>query len=198
MTINFSGLADTYIRGNLMESSPNKRKEYLQRTVAKINPAAALTSFSISNPENKDSNIVMVANFTIASYVDKTEKYSYIPFEASKLSLSFIYNWEMGTFSLSERNYPFKLANTFSVDIEENLKLSTPIKNASMPKDFNLDYLGYKLAGKEALSADNKQVNAKISLKVDNIHFKQEDYIPLKQKLSQLEKLGKLYIIGQN
>ncbi len=197
MTINFSGLADTYIRGQLMESSPNKRKEKLQHTIAKINPAAMLTDYSISNPENKDSNIVMVANFTISSYIEKNEKYLYIPFEASKLSLSFIYDWEMDAFSLSERNYPFKLSNTFSVDIEENLKLSTPIINASMPKDFNLDYLGFTLTGNETLSQDNKQVNAKINLKVNKIHFNQEDYILLKQKLSQLEKLGKLYIIGQ-
>ena len=51
MTINFSGLADTYIRGQLMESSPNKRKEILQQTITKINPAAVLTDYSISEPE---------------------------------------------------------------------------------------------------------------------------------------------------
>ena len=107
----------------------------------------------------------MVAKFNIPSYIEKDGKYLYIPFESSKLNLSFIYNWEMETFSLSERNYPFKLSNTFSVDIEENLKLNTPIKNASMPKDFNLDYLGFTLTGNESLSQDNKQVNAKINLK---------------------------------
>jgi hypothetical protein len=197
MTINFYGLADTYIRGQLMESSPNKRKERLQQTISKINPAAVLTDFTISDPNDKDHDIVMMAKFTIASYIEKDVNYLYIPFEASKLSLSFIYNWEMETFSLSERNYPFKLSNTFSVDIEENLKLNTAIKNASMPKNFNMDYLGFTLTGSETLSPDNKQVNAKIKLKVGNIHFKQEDYIPLKQKLSQLEKLGKLYMIGQ-
>ncbi len=84
------------------------------------------------------------------------------------------------------------------MDIDESLKLNSPIKNASMPKDFNLNYNGYSLTGSESLSPDNKQVNAKINLKVNKIHFSQEDYIPLKQKLSQLEKLGKLYIVGQN
>ncbi len=112
MTIKFSGLADTYVRGQLMESSPSKRKEILQRNIARINPAAVLNDYTISDPQDKEHNIEMVAKFTISSYIEKDEKYLYIPFEASKLNLSFIYNWEMETFSLSDRNYPFKLSNT--------------------------------------------------------------------------------------
>jgi hypothetical protein len=196
MTISFSGLADTWMRSQLMESSPIQRKESLQRRISKINPAAVLSDYTISDPDDKDKDIVMVAKFNIPYYIENDGKYLYIPFESSKLKLSFIYDWEMETFSLSERNYPFKLNNTFSVDIEENLKLFTPIKNASIPKNLKLDYLGFSLAGEDKLSADRKEVNSKISLKVNNIHFKQEDYILLKQKLSQLEKLEKLYIIG--
>ena len=197
MSINFSGLADTYVRGQLMNSTPSKRKEFLQNTISKINSAAVLTDFTISNPEDKEQNIVMVAKFSISSYVEKEGKNLYIPFEASKLSLSFIYSWEMEPLGLSERNYPFKLSNTFSIDIEENLKLSTPIKNASMPDDLNMNYLSFNLTGSESLSKDNTQLNAKISFKVNDIHFKQEDYLKLKQKLSQLEKLSKLYVIGK-
>jgi len=197
LTIKYSGLADTYIRGQLMRSSPNKRKEMLQQTIAKIHPAATLDKFSISDPENKDENILMTAKFSIPAYIEKDDTFLYIPFEASKLSISFIYNWEMGIFKLSERNYPFMLRNTFSVDINENLLLTNPLKNVSIPKEFNLDYKGFVLNGKNQLSADKKKLNATVSFKAEKIHFAQSDYKDLKQKLSQLVKLQKLYIIGK-
>jgi len=197
MTIKYKGLADTFIRGQLMRSTPNKRKEMLQQTIAKIHPAAVLTDYTISNPENKEKNISMEAHFNIPSYLEKEGKYLYVPFEASKLSLSFIYNWEMGVFKLSERNYPFKLRNTFSVDIKEHLTLTNPLQQVSMPEISNMKTKGFVLESNNSLSNDNKQVNATVSFKAEKIHFKQADYKDLKQKLSQLEKLGKLYIIGK-
>ena len=197
LTIKYKGLADTFIRGQLMRSSPNKRKEMLQQTIAKIHPAAVLTTYTISNPENKEKNISMKAQFSIPSYLEKEGKYLYVPFEASKLSLSFIYNWEMGVFKLSERNYPFKLSNTLSVDIKEHLALTNPLKQVSMPEISNMNYKGFVLESNNSLSADKKQVNATVSFKEEKIHFKQADYKDLKQKLSQLVKLGKLYLIGK-
>jgi len=196
VNISFSGLADTYIRGQLMRSSPNKRKELLQRTVAGIHPAANLTDYTISNPEDKDHDISMTAKFAIPLYVDKDGQFLYVPFEASKLNLSFIYNWQMGVFSLSERNYPFKLSNTFSVDINETLNLTTPLKEASMPKDLKLNKKGFVLDGTANLSADKKQVKIHVNFSANEIHFKQADYKLLKKELSQLEKLKKLFIIG--
>ncbi|MCD6367241.1 MAG: DUF3857 and transglutaminase domain-containing protein [Bacteroidales bacterium] len=197
IVIKYSGLADTYVRGQLMRSSPNKRKEMLQQTIAKIHPAAVLNEFIISNPENKDENISMKAKFTIPSYVEKDGNFLYVPFEASKLSISFIYNWEMGVFKLSERTYPFKLSNTFSVNISEKLNLTNPLKDVSVPKKIDMNYKGFVLNNETQLSPDKKQLNAIISFKVEEIHFAKTDYKDLKQKLSQLEKLQKLYIIGK-
>ncbi len=196
LTITYKGLADTFIRGQLMRSSPNKRKEMLQQTIAKIHPAAVLTDYHISDPQNKAKNISMDAQFSIPSYLEKEGKYLYIPFEASKFSLSFIYNWEMGVFKLSERNYPFKLSNTFSVYIQEHLTLTNPLKKVSMPQISNMKTKGFVLESKNSLSKDKKQVNAAVSFKAEKIHFRQADYKELKQKLSQMVKLGKLYIIG--
>ncbi len=197
ITIKYSGLADTYVRGQLMRSSPNKRKEMLQQTIAKIHPAAVLNDFTISDPENKDENISMTAKFTIPEYIEKDGNFLYVPFEASKLSISFIYNWEMGVFKLSERTYPFKLSNTFSVDISEKLNLANPLKDVSVPKKIDMNYKGFVLTNETKLSDDKKQLNAKISFKAEKIHFAKTDYKDLKQKLSQLEKLQKLYIIGK-
>ena len=197
ITIKYKGLADTFIRGQLMRSSLVKRKEMLQHTISKIHPAATLTDYNISDPENKDENITMKANFTIPSYLEKDSKYIYVPFESSKFALSFIYNWEMSVFNLSERNYPFKLRNTFSVFISENLNLTNPLKKVSMPVIENMNYKGFVMENKNRLSSDNKQVHASVSFKAEKIHFKKEDYKDLKQKLSQMEKLDHLYIIGK-
>ena len=195
--ITYSGLADTYIRGSLMRMSPNKRKEMFQGTISKIHPAAIITDYKISNPENKDENIVMEATFDIPQYIDKDDNHVFIPYEASKLSLSFIYNWEMETFNMSERNYPFKIENTFSVDINETIKFTNPVANISVPKALNLNYKGFVLTGTSKLSEDKKEFTAKVSFSSNKIHFKKEDYIPIKNKLSQLEQLEKLYMIGE-
>ncbi len=194
--IKYKGLADTFIRGQLMRSSPNKRKEMLQHAIAKIHPAAVLTDYHISDPENKKENISMKAHFYIPSYIEKEGKYIYVPFVASKFSLSFIYNWEMGVFKLSERNYPFKLNNTFSVDINEKLTLTNSLKKVSMPVITDMNYKGFVLKSKNSLSENKKQVQATVSFQAQKIHFKKDDYKDLKQKLSQMEKLGNLYIIG--
>ncbi len=195
--IAYSGLADTYIRGSLMRKSPNKRKEMLQNTVSAIHPSAVITDFSISDPENKDENIVMEASFDIPGYIDADDNHVFVPYEASKLSLSFIYNWEMQVFNLSERNYPFKIDNTFSVDINEKVNFAKPVSQVSVPKTIDLDYKGFKLIGTSNLSDDKKELNAKISFSSSRIHFKKEEYKDLKNKLSQLEQLEKLYIIGE-
>ena len=194
--ITYSGLADTYIRGSLMRKSPNKRKEMLQRTVSSIHPSATITSYTISDPENKDENILMEATFDIPNYIDKDGDQVFVPYEASKLSLSFIYNWEMEVFNLTDRTYPFKIDNTFSVDINEKVTFATPISSVSVPKVIDLDYKGFKLKGKSTLSDDKKELNAKVSFSSNRIHFKKEEYKDLKNKLSELEQLEKLYIIG--
>jgi len=193
----YSGLADTYIRGQLMRYTPSKRKELFQRMISKIHPAAVIKDYKISDPENKDEDIFMEASFEIPSYIDKDKPYVFVPYEASKLSLSFIYNWEMQVFNLTDRNYPFKIDNTFSVDINENISFVNKIADISVPKTIDLDYKGFKLSGTSKLSDDKKQFTSKVSFSSNTIHFKQEEYKNLKQKLSELVTLEKLYMIGK-
>ncbi len=193
----YSGLADTYIRGQLMRYTPSKRKELFQKMISKIHPAAVIKDYKISDPENKNEDIFMEANFEIPSYIDKDKPYVFVPYEASKLSLSFIYNWEMQVFNLTDRNYPFKIDNTFSVDINENISFVNKIADISVPKTIDLDYKGFKLSGTSKLSDDKKQFTSKVSFSSNTIHFKQEEYKNLKQKLSELVTLEKLYMIGK-
>ena len=198
LKIRYSGLADTYIRGSLMRKSPNKRKEMLQNTVSSIHPSAIITSYKISDPENKDENIFMEAEFLIPAYVDVDDNHVFVPYEASKLSLSFIYNWEMSVFNLSERNYPFKINNTFSVFINEKINFANPVSKVSVPNTINLDYKGFSLSGTSSLSDDKKELIAKVTFSSNRIHFKKDEYKELKKKLSELEQLEKLYIIGES
>ncbi len=195
--ITYSGLADTFIRGALMRRSPTKRKEMLQKFVSNMNPAATINEFKISDPKDKNTNINMTADFEIPNYIDTDKPYSFVPFEASKLSLSFIYNREMQAFSLSERNYPFKINNTFSVDINENISFANPVKEISIPENINLDYKGFKMTSNGKLSEDKKQANVKVSFQAEKIHFSKDDYTDLKLKLSELEKYEKLYMISK-
>ena len=195
--VTYSGLADTFIRAKLMKSSRTKRKELLQKLISNINPGAIIKEYKISKAKDKTTNIYMTAEFEIPEYVNYDKPYSFIPFEASKLSLSFIYEREMKTFSLSERNYPFKLNNTFSVDINENISFASPVAEISIPENINFDYKGFKLSSTGKLSKDKKQANIKVSFDAEKIHFLKDDYKDLKLKFSELEKLEKLYIISK-
>ncbi len=195
--VTYSGLADTFIRSKLMKNSRTKRKEFLQKLISNINPGAVIKEYKISNPEDKKTNIYMTAEFEIPEYVNYDKPYSFVPFEASKLSLSFIYEREMETFNLSERNYPFKLNNTFSVDINESISFVNPVAEISIPENINLDYKGFKMSSTGKLSEDKKQADIKVSFKAEKIHFSKDDYKDLKLKLSELEKLEKLYIISK-
>ncbi len=196
ISISYSGLADTYIRGAFMKYSPNKRKEALQGTLQKIHPAANMTSFKISDPADKNTDMKMEADFEIPQYIDSDGNYIFIPFEASKLSLSFIYNWQLNVFRLTERNYPFKINNTFSVDIKETLNLAQAVKNVSIPEIQQMDYKGFKLNFSNELSEDGKTLKSSVDFSSNKIHFKKEEYKEIKNKLSELENLEKLYLIG--
>lgn len=196
VTINFKGLVDTYIRGYMMRITPTKRKEFLQNMLSNMHPATSITDYTISDPKDNNTNLTMTANFSIVNYIDQDAGNLFVPFEASKLSLSFIYQAFMRPFNLSQRNYPFKISNTFSIDINENVTFSQPITTISVPKIPNLDYNGFKLVSTNKLSDDHKEFSSNVSFKSENIHFSKEDFVPLKIKLSQLVSLDKLYLIG--
>ncbi len=197
ITIVNKGLSDTYVRQWLMGMSPYKRKEMLQRIIKSIHPFALISEYSISDPEDKSGNIVMKASFTIDNFVDHDSDFMFIPYKAADLSLSTMYSYQMHVFSLSERKYPFKLFNTFSVDISQKIVFAKALTNISMPEIDSLNYKGFVLRSDESISADKKEVIAKVSFSSSEIHFETKDYQDLKLRLSLLERYKDLYMIGK-
>jgi hypothetical protein len=196
LTGKFSGLSDSYIRESLMNMTPQKIKELVEETVTNMHPLAEVIDFSVSDPKDKSKNIEFSADFSIPNYINKDKNQVYIPFEASKFSLASTIDYSMGAFQLSERKYPFKLPGTFSIDIIEDLKVPFQLNDMSIPKVPDLNYEGFNLTQDTKLLEDNTDLFSKISFSSEKIHFSQQDFIPLKTKLSFIEQLEKLYIIG--
>ncbi|RLC46865.1 MAG: hypothetical protein DRH57_05210 [Candidatus Cloacimonadota bacterium] len=193
----YSGLGDTFIRSRLMRMTPEKKKEMIEQKIATIHALAELIDYTITDPNNKNENISIYTHFTIPNYVEEQGNFIFIPLEASKLSLSFIYGYQLNAFQLSERKYPFKLPNTFSVNIIEDIKLPSSFVNISLPEIHSIDYKGFSLTKEHNFREDNTRLIFSCSFSVDRIHFRQEDFLPLKAELGRLEQLEKLYIIGQ-
>jgi len=196
ITGKFSGLSDSYIRSSLMNMTPQKIKELVEETVTDMHPLAEVIDFVVSDPKDKSKDIEFSANFSIPNYINKDKNQVYIPFEASKFSLASTIDYSLGAFQLSERKYPFKLPGTFSIDITEELKVPFQLNEMSMPRVPELNYEGFKLTQETKLLEDNTNLLSKTSFSSEKIHFTQGEFIPVRAKLSFMEQLEQLYIIG--
>ncbi len=195
MKMKYSGLGDNALRGYLVRINPQKKEELVNQLIAKIHPLAELKNYTITNPRNINQNITFFANFTIPNYIDKENNYVYIPLEATKLTLSLLYNYQLNALNMSARRYPFKLPNTFSIDINENLILPFALNKLSLPEIPTLKAKGFKLTQKHSLNANKLSYTTHFS--INKIHFAQKDFIPLKTELSKLSQIEKLYMIGE-
>jgi hypothetical protein len=100
----------------------------------------------------------------------------------------------MQPFGLSERKYAFKLMGTFSFDIDYEIEFTKNLESPSIPNLDLLDFEGFKTTFK----SDHKGNNMKFNYHFENnkIHFKQEQFQEIKQKLANLTKYENLYIIA--
>jgi hypothetical protein len=192
ITTRYSGLGDTYMRSALMRRTPEQRRELMEVIVARIHPLSELKDFKMTDPEDRDKNIEIRVEYDIPDYAVEKGDYVFLPLEATKLSLSLYFDYQMRAFQLSERKYPFELPSTFSIDVTEVLELSSAIGDISAPEVTELDYKGFKLntsfeTGKELKYTSNFSVN--------RVRYGQEDFKELKSRLGELEKLERSYII---
>ena len=96
---------------------------------------------------------------------------------------------------MQKRNFDFKMGGTSSLDTNLSLKFDKKIDGISFPKVEDLDYQGFKTSLKT--ENNGNVLTAHYHFESGKIHFKKEDYIPIKNKLSSLDKYGSLYMIGK-
>ncbi|PID30038.1 MAG: hypothetical protein CSB55_00415 [Candidatus Cloacimonadota bacterium] len=193
--INFSyfGLADGFFRSYMMNINELKKREMIESVLSKVHPFAKLKNYKISDPKDTEKYMTVEIEFEIPDYVTDNGEILIMPLEAYKFSLSFIYNYQLQAFNMSSRRYPFKLPNTYSIRIEEKTEFPYDIKTVSLPEVKSLDLHGIKFTSES--EADHRSINIKTGFSIDQIHFKQKDFIRLKEEIARLASYSKLYLI---
>ncbi|MCD6176733.1 MAG: DUF3857 and transglutaminase domain-containing protein [Candidatus Cloacimonetes bacterium] len=190
----FSGFSDTVIRSMFSRLNNYEFKKTVAKFVSSLHPNTKLISFDYIDPENKEKNMKITADIEIDNYISSSANRIFIPFEPSRLNLNFFYNYVMQPFGLSERKYGFKLMGTFSFDINYEIEFTKNLESPSVPDLELLNFEGFK----STFKSDHKGNNMKFNYHFENnkIHFKQEQFQEIKQKLANLTKYENLYIIA--
>ena len=198
LTVKYKGLADTYMRGSFMRKKDDQRKLYIEQLVKKINPAAIIKSVSYSDPEDKTKNMEIKAEFHVPAYVSQDKNFAFIPYNVTKLKLSGMYNSCENVFGLSTRKYPFKINNTFSVNIQEIIYTPFAMRNVILPDLKPLDKSGFKFKSYQEMAKNARAVITNVEFSASKIHFKAEEYRELKKAISSISSYNNLFIIGKD
>ena len=194
----FKGIFDTFNRGRLVRYTKQNYKNYFSKIAAMFHQNAELAKFTHSDPNDKNRDIEFYIELKIPNYAGKSNGYTFTPFGLTaldKLTLNMYKYYVMNLFNMSERKYDFVMNGTFSFDIEENYHFENKIKKISLPKIAPLDYKGFKT--KLTSEQYKNNIYCKYHFETGKIHFKQADYLPLKEHLSSLTKNQNLYIIAK-
>ena len=198
MTYGFKGIFDTFNRGKLVRYTKQNYENYFSKIAATFHPNAELISFTHSDPNDKNRNIEFYLNLKIPNYAGNSKGYTFIPMDATALdmlTLNMYKYYVMSLFNMSERKYDFVMNGSFSFDIEENYHFKDLVKDVSVPQIKPLDYKGFK--AKLTSERYKNNLYCKYHFETSEIHFKQQDYLPLKRYLSSLSKNQSLYIIAK-
>lgn len=197
ITFGFYGMGDTVMRSALMNMRPQRKMELIKHFVTSMHPQATLVDAKLPDARDVDSDLEIQAKFEIPGYIDLDNDRIFMPLEASKLSMSFLYNYVLSPFRLTERKYPFKLPFTFSLSFEQTVSLPIAMRTFSAPDlpEIQLDGFGFQ----SDYEYDEKQRRFQASSKfaIDDIHFTAQQYKTMKRELGKLEKLDQFYLIGE-
>ncbi|MDP8211610.1 MAG: DUF3857 and transglutaminase domain-containing protein [Candidatus Stygibacter australis] len=195
--MNYTGLPDGYIRSSLMNMNPQKKQEIIEAIISRIHPFSNLIDYTISDPNNKDEYISLSFEFKVDNYISESDDLKFIRLEASRLALFPFYDYHLYAFNISERKYPFKLDNTYSLDIIETIKFPDEISEVSIPEINDLDKKGFNFTFKHE-KPDSRSLSFKTNFSINEIHFEKEDFPDLKNEIANLATYEKLYIIIEN
>ena len=190
-----TGLGDTILRSRIDNYTSHELMNFFSKLLGNINSSIELIEFTYTDPKNKEEDMKIEMNVKIENFIDMSKDYIFIPFDVSKLKVHFLFDYVMNPFSMQKRNFDFKMGGTSSMDTNLSLKFDKKIKDISFPKVEDLDYQSFKTSLTNKI--EDNVLKAHYHFETGKIHFKKEDYTPIKNKLSSLDKYGSLYMIGK-
>jgi hypothetical protein len=192
--IRVNGLADTIARSIFSNYSDHETRTLLIRMISGINSNAEVKDLTYTDPKDFSSDINVNAKIKVPGIITRTDGHVFIPFVAPKLDIHFLYGSVMRTFGLNSRKFDFKMDGTYSMDTNIIIEFDREISSVSVPNTEDLDIMGFK-TGLDSKN-DGKKLEVSYHFESSQIHFKKDDYLPLKLKLSALSSANNLYMIG--
>lgn len=189
-----NGLADTIARSIFSNYSDHETRTFITRMISGINSGADVEDIKYTDPKDFSGDITVNAKVKIPGIITRTDGHVFIPFIAPKLNIHFLYGRVMSTFGLNDRKFDFQMGGTYSMDTNIIMEFDREISSISIPGTEDLDFMGFK-TGLESKN-DGKKLEVSYHFESSQIHFKKEDYLPLKLKLSALSSANNLYMIG--
>lgn len=187
------GMADTIFRSMFSHKTEHEIKSTIISNLSKISPDIEIGQFSYTQPSDTSKDIIIEADLKISDYVSKTENYTFIPFDASKLGMHFLYRSIMNAFSLPERKFDYQTGGKYSLDTNLKINFGSDPGSISFPDIRTFDYKGYKTTMNKKTEGNTVIIN--YHFENDQIHYKKEDYRDIKSALSELDSYGNLYMI---
>ncbi len=190
---NLTGMADTIFRSSFSHKTDHEIKTFITRYLSKISSGLELGDFSYTKPDDTDKDIIIEAKIYIRDYASTVKNNTFIPFDATKLEMHFLYESIMGVFSLPERKFDYKTGGKYSLDTSLKIVFEEELEKISLPEIKTFDYKGYKTRIEKKTDKNVLEIN--YHFENDQVHYKKEDYQDIKTALSALDGYGNLYMI---
>jgi len=188
-----TGMADTIFRSSFSHKTDYEIKNFIIKYLSKISSNLEVGEFSYTKPADTDKDIIVEAKVKIFDYLNTVKNNSFIPFDATKLEMHFLYESIMNIFSMPERKFDYKANGTYSLDTSIKIQFEKDLDKISFPDIRTFDYKGYKTSISKKTDKNILEIN--YHFENNQIHYKKEDYQDIKSALSALDSYGNLYMI---
>ena len=196
---NFKGVSETVFRNQLTRFSEQDASNFVSDLVTNLHKSSEMNNFTILNLSDMSKNLNLLVDVSIPNFFNQTNSHFFIPYSCTKLSIDPLYDgYLMRAFRLNERKFDFKLNSTYGVVIKLNLHFpDSSLEEVSFPEVKMIDSYGFHTKIENKIDKKKNDITVTYSFSSSNLHFKKEDFVPIKQTLSKLNTYENLYIIGK-
>ena len=162
--VTLTGFCDTALRGAMMGSSHEKRKQIVQELLQRRIPGIIMHDIKWSDPENRDIPFSFQCSFEAPDLTRVTDSGDILFFPAGTMDyIGVLDKYLMEKASLSKRRYPLRFNYVVSSRLVEQTSFDRPLKNANLL----LPAHSSSICPQAAASCSVKYQNGQLTLKRD-------------------------------
>ncbi len=131
--VTLTGFCDTALRGAMMDSSGEKRKQIIEELIQRRIPGVILHDISWSDPEDRDTPLQFQCGFEAANRTRVTESGNVLFFPAGAMDYTGVLDkYLMEKASLSTRKYPLRFNYVVKSSLIEKIILDSSIRDRGL------------------------------------------------------------------